>query len=418
MVDGGALAHDALSRRQMRIELNPDGLIVHAGGKRPVLFNGTAGTEAFVPFGSIIEIRHLYVFLVTKRPLAIPPSRYVPRALHAFGEPDADGIVGESARAWALREELAAVAAASPHVLLLGPSGAGKDLAARAIHRASERSRGPFVERNVATLPESLMEAELFGHARDYPERGMSERLGLVGQAEGGTLFLDEIADLSDALQARLLTVMEGGVYHRLGDNRARKANVRIVAATNRPIVGIRPELFARFSIHVTVPSLDERREDVPLLFRHVALRSARESPKIAARFVREIAGRMEIDVDSTLVAGLARRSYPLNVRELQMLLWKIMPACRGDRLVVAGGVDLPPPEPLRVPPAPQADPPEAAPSAPNVDLLLDPRGTIVAALARNGGSVRATANELRVSRATLYRQMQTLGIARPADPE
>src|SRR5262249_46286359 len=151
-----------------------------------------------------------------------------------FGRADADGFVGESPAAWDLRDRLAFIGPQAGHVLLVGESGVGKELAARALHARSRRSRRPLVSRNAATLPEALIDAELFGHARDYPNAGMPERAGLVGEADGGTLFLDEIGELPEARQAHLLRLLDGGEYQRLGDPRVRRADVRFIAATNR----------------------------------------------------------------------------------------------------------------------------------------------------------------------------------------
>src|SRR5690348_15490748 len=126
------------------------------------------------------------------------------------------------------------------HVLLTGASGTGKELAARAIHALSKRSGQRLVARNAATLPESLIDAELFGNAKNYPNPGMAERAGLVGQADGSTLFLDEIAELPSSSQAHLLRVLDDGEYHRLGDGLARRSDFRLVAATNRDVSSLK----------------------------------------------------------------------------------------------------------------------------------------------------------------------------------
>src|SRR5262249_39430583 len=144
---------------------------------------------------------------------------------HPFGEPDADGLVGESPAMWALRGAIAAAARRDLHALVLGPSGTGKELVARAIHARSARSGRPLVARNAATIPESLMDAELFGNVRSYPNPGTPERAGLIGQAHRSTLFLDEIAELPVSLQAHLLRVLDEGDYQRLGEATARKSD-------------------------------------------------------------------------------------------------------------------------------------------------------------------------------------------------
>jgi two-component system nitrogen regulation response regulator GlnG/two-component system response regulator HydG len=161
-------------------------------------------------------------------------------------------MIGESPAAWDLREQLAAGAVQGAHVLLLGESGAGKELAARALHALSARSAGPFVARNAATIPDSLVDAELFGTAKNYPNSGSPERVGLVGEADGGHLMLDEIGELSDVHQAHLLRLLDrGGEYHRLGESHTRLSDLRLIAATNRYPASLKHDLLARFALHL-----------------------------------------------------------------------------------------------------------------------------------------------------------------------
>src|SRR5262249_49824490 len=156
-------------------------------------------------------------------------------------------------------------AARAGHVLLVGPSGCGKELAAQAIHARSTRASRKLVSRNAATLPPGLIDAELFGNVANYPNAGMAERPGLIGEADGSTLFLDEIGELPETLQAHLLRVLdEGGEYQRLGDARRRKSDLRLVAATNRSIDELKPDLAARLPLRVALHGLDERPEDIP----------------------------------------------------------------------------------------------------------------------------------------------------------
>src|SRR5262249_4513267 len=151
-----------------------------------------------------------------------------------FGAPDPHGILGESPAAWALREHLSLAAHSGQHILLLGQSGTGKELAARAIHALSPRRDKPFIARNAATFPEGLVDAELFGTAKGYPNAGSPERPGLIAEADGGTLFLDEIGELPAHLSSHLLRVLDrGGEYQRLGESRVRRSDLRVVAATN-----------------------------------------------------------------------------------------------------------------------------------------------------------------------------------------
>ncbi|MEZ4470608.1 MAG: sigma 54-interacting transcriptional regulator [bacterium] len=321
-----------ISRRQLRLQGLGLRVQVENLGRCPLLVRGVATTQAVVEPGELIEVEGQLLLLCVRRPAVLPTGRGA--APGPWGEADADGIVGESPAAWALRDQLAFIGPRVGHVLVLGRSGTGKELAARALHRASPRAGGPFVARNAATLPESLVDAELFGHTRNYPNAGMPERPGLVGEADGGTLFLDEIGELPAALQAHLLRLMDGGEYQRLGEARTRRADLRLVAATNRPRDSLKSDFLARFRHVIELPDLDDRREDVPLLIRHLLVRAAAEDPEVAA-FVE--AGHPRLAAD--LVAALVLHPLPLQVRELDALLWRCLAVSRDG--VVQRAADL-----------------------------------------------------------------------------
>jgi DNA-binding NtrC family response regulator len=300
-------------------------------------------------------------------------------------------------------------------VLLRGGSGTGKELAARAVHTLSQRSKGPFVARNAATLPSGIVDAELFGNVKNYPNAGMPERQGLVGQADRGTLFLDEVGELPDEVQAHLLRLLDSeGEYHRLGESRSRRADFRLVGATNRALSTMRPDLLARFALDVELPSLEARREDIPLLARHLVLRAAKNTPEVAERFVRQAPGaRDEISFDPALISALLRRSYPLNVRELDKVLWRAMAATLDSMVRL--------PSELR-PPTPASPDPSAGKSAAEADLddLLSglsgrrlSEEIVRAALEQQHGRIQAAAEALRVSRHALARLMKKYGIPR-----
>src|SRR5262249_14365097 len=173
------------------------------------------------------------------------------------------------------------------NVLIHGPSGTGKELAARAVHALSRRAKRPLVARNAATLPPGLVDAELFGNVKNYPNPGTPERPGLIAQADGGTLFLDEIGELPWDLQAHLLRVLDaGGESHRLGEATARRASIRLVAATNRAPGELKHDLLARLTLRLVMPELAARPEDIPLLVRHLLRRAAEQSPDIGRRFL------------------------------------------------------------------------------------------------------------------------------------
>jgi len=241
----------------------------------------------------------------------------------SFGVADAFGIVGESVAAWELRRQLALVAGRADHVLIAGPSGTGKELGARAIHALSQRSRERMIARNAATFPEGLVDAELFGNMRDYPNPGMPERPGLIGAADGSTLFLDEIGELPHALQAHLLRVLEGGEYQRLGETRSRCVDVRVIAATNREPDELKHDVLARLRLRITLPGLAERREDTPLLARHLLRAMAAKDPFVAERCFEHGDPAGEPRWTARFVASLMQAHYHTHVRELETWLWQ-----------------------------------------------------------------------------------------------
>ena len=184
-----------LSREQLRLVLTGDGIAAENLGKRALVIDSQIVDSGIVREEERSGSGQL-LFLCVRRPEVIPPLENVAcRPMHPFGEPDDAGIVGETPLAWELRDQIAFLSACSPHVLVLGESGTGKELAAQAIHAGSSRRDKKLVARNAATFPTGLIDAELFGNAANYPNAGMPERIGLVGEADGSTLFLDEIGE-------------------------------------------------------------------------------------------------------------------------------------------------------------------------------------------------------------------------------
>jgi DNA-binding NtrC family response regulator len=176
-----------------------------------------------------------------------------------------------------------------------------------------------MVSRNAATIPESIADAELFGNARGYPNPGMPERPGLVGASHGSTLFLDEIGELSQASQARLLRVLDEGEYQRLGESRQRLADIRVIGATNRQPSELKHDLLARLTLTVTVPDLNARREDIPLLIRHLLRRHANRDPRAFERFFP--ANSISPQLSREFVETLLHHHYTTNIRELEAQL-------------------------------------------------------------------------------------------------
>jgi two-component system nitrogen regulation response regulator GlnG/two-component system response regulator HydG len=184
------------------------------------------------------------------------------------------------------------------------------------------------VARSAATFPEGLVDAELFGSSRNYPNAGMPEREGLIGAAHLGTLFLDEIAELPESAQARLLRVLDqDGEYHRLGESRARRSHFRLIAATNRPFEALKHDLFARFGVRIEVPGLEARAADIPLIARTLLGRMAAQTPALRDRFFDGGEPRLH----PVLVERLLRHRYTHHTRELYHLLRVATASSRGE---------------------------------------------------------------------------------------
>jgi DNA-binding NtrC family response regulator len=342
---GQPLSDKFLSRRQLRLKFGTDAIELENLGKRPLRIDDSEARSGVVREGDLLECKDVLLWMCVRRPQELPPIRHSEQGpSHAFGAPDLHGFVGESATAWALRDEIAFAAHHKRHALLLGESGTGKELVAQAIHRMSPRAARPLVTRNAATLPSGIIDAELFGNIANYPQAGMPERAGVFGDADGGSLFLDEIGDLPQELQIHLLRVMDsGGEYQRLGDARRRSADVRIIGATNRPLSEIRADLQARLPLRISIPSLNERRDDIPLLVNHLLCRIAVEDARIAERFFsawdkRRHVGAPRVSID--LMRALLQRSYTTHVRELGQLLWIALRTSPGDMLELTDAVE------------------------------------------------------------------------------
>jgi len=321
-----ALASAKISRRQLLIE--PRGtayLSVQNVGRCPLLHNGVRVDSASVEPGHTLQLGQ-ELLLVCVRRAAWLRSLPADTCRHAFGCADEHGLVGESPAEWELRYEIAFIAPRTAHVLIVGESGTGKELVARAIHAQSARAARPFVSRNAATFPEGLVDAELFGHARNYPNPGMPERQGLIGVAHRSTLFLDEIAELPPNLQTHLLRVLDAGEFQRLGDSTLQTSDFRLIAATNQP-ERLREDMRARFKLSMHLAGLNERLEDIPLLLVHLLRQIAASNDDIRSRIFPE--GHVEAvpRVSFSLVDALLRHRYATHVRELEALIWDALGA-------------------------------------------------------------------------------------------
>jgi two-component system, NtrC family, response regulator HydG len=301
------------------------------------------------------------------------------------------GLVGSSPAMLRTLDLARRVAQVDSTVLITGESGAGKERIARFIHDESARTAGPFLAINCAAVPETLLESELFGHARGSFTGASQDRAGLFEAANGGTLLLDEIGDVPPAMQVKLLRVLQEREVRRVGENRARTINVRVLAATNRDLLAdvhaarFRQDLYYRLRVvEVVVPPLRERREDILPLARQLLAGAAKRFGKKAPALTPDAANL------------LLRHAWPGNVRELENALERAVALARSDRI---GGDDLPP-EVGAAPPT--------IPSDGEVRTLAEvERDYIAAALRASGGNRAKAAERLGIGAATLYRKLK-----------
>jgi DNA-binding NtrC family response regulator len=320
-----------------------------------------------------------------------------------------DGLVGQSRVMRDLFHLLETVAATASTVLITGETGTGKELAARAIHHASPRRASRFVAINCSAIPETLLEAELFGHVRGAFTGAVATRQGRLEQAHKGTLFLDEIGTMSPALQAKLLRVLQEREFERVGDSHTVKIDVRVIAATHSDLTRMvaegtfREDLFYRLNvIPVQLPALRERREDVPLLVQHFLQKLATE------------AGRGHITVSQDALRRLMAYHWPGNVRQLENIVERALAFNHGrSQLDVQ---DLP--AEIQSGPAP-VDSSEVWFPDDGLDFERYIEGIelslIRRSLARTQGNKRQAAKLLNLKRTTLIEKLKRLEAPAPA---
>jgi two-component system response regulator HydG len=317
-------------------------------------------------------------------------------------------IVGESEVMRRLSAQLSRAAASEATVLVQGESGTGKELVARAVHALSRRCDRPFVAVNCAALTETLLDSELFGHARGAFTGAVKARRGLFEEADGGTLFIDEITETTLAFQAKLLRAVQEHEIRRLGESTSIKVDVRLIAATNQDLPRavserrFREDLYYRLNVvPLTVPPLRERLEDVPLLAQH---------------FLRRYNGRSGTrrHLSPDAVAHLCAWTWPGNVRELENAIERAAALAERDELTprdfTFGGQAAP--AGPRGPGFPQRDAGSAGSTLAH-SVAAAERAAIEAALARNPEDLPLVARELGVSSTTLWRKMKRHHLAR-----
>jgi formate hydrogenlyase transcriptional activator len=290
------------------------------------------------------------------------------------------------------------VAPTDSTVLILGETGTGKELIARAIHNLSGRRERTFVKLNCAAIPSGLLESELFGHERGAFTGAITQKIGRFELADGGTLFLDEVGDIPLDLQSKLLRVLQEQEFERLGSTKTTKVNVRLLAATNRDLATMvaekqfRGDLYYRLNVFpVTLPPLRDRREDIPLLVRYFAQKLARRMDK-----------RIET-IPAETMAALSAYSWPGNIRELENLIERAVILSQGpDLYVPLAELAMTGPEIIR-PPASLEDA-----ERDHIRRALEAADWVI------GGSAGA-AVRLGMKRTTLQSKMKKLGISRPS---
>src|SRR5438093_5882160 len=339
------------------------------------------------------ELQHLMQQVLEKR--------FLSREVHSLRSQLADqltakDLVGASPAMAQVREVIARVADSDSPVLIEGESGTGKELVAAAIHRQSGRAKGPFVPVNCSAIPADLMESEFFGHVRGAFSGAVADSLGLFRSAHGGTLFLDEVAELSPALQGKLLRVIQEKEIRPVGSTKTHAVSVRMIAATNKNLEVVvqngsfRQDLFYRLNVvRIMVPPLRERKGDIPALITYF-LRRFNE------RFRRDVKG-----ISPDAMSALTAYDFPGNVRELENLLERAYALGARDEIGRANLPEL----------AARSDAPVVTVDEPIPTLDQAERDLIARALARFRNDKEQAARALGLTVRTLYRRIKKFGL-------
>lgn len=319
-----------------------------------------------------------------------------------------DSIVGSDPRMLRIFDLIEAVAPSRTTVLMSGESGTGKSLVAHAIHQRSPRREGPFVEISCGSIPETLLESELFGHVKGAFTGAHADKAGRFLAADGGTIFLDEINSASPAMQLKLLRVLQERRFEPVGSTRTVEVDVRVVLASNQPLERLvaegrfRQDLFYRINVvMIELPPLRERPGDIPLL-----------ASRFLDRFAREL-GKQIVGFSPEAMEALARYAYPGNVRELQNAVERAAVLCRGQ---VIQASDLPPQMLAGGRSAAGEAGEEWSPMTLDEALREPEKRILLRALRANNWNRQRTADQLGINRTTLYKKLKMHGLDRPDD--
>ena len=315
-------------------------------------------------------------------------------------------LIGESNAMKRLREAIAKAAPSNSTVLIRGESGTGKELVARAIYKNSSRAERPFVKVNCAAIPEELIESELFGHEKGSFTGAVDKKIGKFEQADGGTIFLDEIGDMSHRTQAKVLRVLEQGELEKVGGSKLVVVNVRVIAATNKPLEEeieggrFRADLFFRLNvIPVHVPPLQERTEDIPVLVRYFAENYSRENNFPVKSFSSEVLQLFQ------------QLPWKGNIRELRNVVERLILMSPGNEVVLADVADYLPGGVAGTKSR------ETELSLSQLETLKDFKETaeklfLIEKLKQNSWNIAKTAKKIRTPRSNLYKKLEQYKIA------
>lgn len=417
----------AASRQHARIERLEDGafLLMDLGSSNGTVLNGRPlRAPTRLQAGDVIGVGALAFTVEISRPTVRAPAPAASDETVKTDEISGRSMIGQSPAMVEVFNLIGVAAESSLPVLVVGETGTGKELVARAVHDASDRSERPFLALNCATLVEGLLESELFGHRKGAFTGADRDHVGLFEAAEGGTVFLDEVGEMPLATQPKLLRVLEEGEVVRVGETKPRSTDVRIVSATNRDLEkaveagDFRRDLFFRLATFpVPLPPLRDREGDVPLLARHAASLAAQKQDKRVAGFT------------DAATAVLERYDWPGNARELRNEMQRAV-ALVGDgepideRHLSPRVLEGPAPAVREVPAVGEREGDATLPDEPPVEEekpgsdLREARAEFEAAhilrvLEENNGHIGKTAEALGLSRTALYKKFKEYGIER-----